>query len=281
MPPNKPMKPASPFMSLCAVLTAFAAISSTGWGDPRIPLAEGEVGTAAQREAPPNPAFAKVVEYPSLPRVLIIGDSISVGYLLPARDILQGKANVLRPAANCGSTKTALGSYGLERWLGNRPWDVIHFNFGLHDLSYRFADGKDKNAAGEYASPQNGAKPNVSVQEYGENLRKIVARLKQTGAKLIFATTTPVPDSEAEKYVQGSEAAYNEIARQVMSEEGVAINDLHSLATTRLAELQIPRNVHFTNTGSKALAEHVAASIGQVLDAGAQKDQTPGASAVR
>lgn len=273
------MKSAPHLMSLCAALTAFAAISSNGWGDSRIPLAEGEVGTAAQRQAPPNPAFVEVVEDPALPRVLIIGDSISVGYLLPAREMLKGKANVLRPAANCGSTKTALGSYGLERWLGDKPWDVIHFNFGLHDLSYRFADGKDKNDAGEYASPQNGAKPNVPEQEYGENLRKIVARLKQTGARLIFATTTPVPDSEAEKYVQGSEVPYNEIARQVMAEEGVSINDLHALAAARLAELQIPRNVHFTNTGSQALAEQVAHSIGNALSTPAEKDQPPAAPA--
>jgi hypothetical protein len=269
------MEPASRLLSLCAALTAFAAMPSSGWGDARIPLAEGEVGTSVQRQAPPNPAFAEIVEEPSLPRVLIIGDSISVGYLLPARETLKGRANVLRPAANCGSTKTALGSYGLERWLGDKPWDVIHFNFGLHDLSYRFADGKDKNDAGEYASPQNGAKPNVPEQEYGENLRKIVARLKQTGAKLIFATTTPVPDSEAEKYVQGSEVPYNEIARQVMAEEGVSINDLHALADARLAELQIPRNVHFTTTGSQALAEQVAHSIGNALSTPAEKDQQP------
>jgi len=271
------MKPASCLLPLCATLTALASISSSGLADARIPLAEGEVGTAAQRQAPANPAFAEIAEAPSLPRVLIIGDSISVGYLLPAREMLQGKANVLRPAANCGSTKTALGSYGLERWLGEKPWDVIHFNFGLHDLSYRFADGKDKNDAGEYASPQNGAKPNVPAQEYAENLRKIVARLKQTGARLVFATTTPVPDSQAEKYVQGSEVPYNEIARQVMAEEGVSINDLHAFAAARLAELQIPRNVHFTNTGSKALAERVAESIGKVLATPAAKDRQPAA----
>lgn len=249
--------------------TFFALVATTlaGWGNPPIPLAEGEVGTAAQRKAPPHPAYAEIVEDPSLPRVLVLGDSISIGYLLTVRTLLQGKANVLRPAANCGSTKTALESYGLERWLGDKPWDVIHFNFGLHDLSYRFANGKDKNDAGEYASPVNGAKPNVSVQEYGENLRKIVARLKETGAKLIFATTTPVPDSEAEKYVQGSEVPYNEIARQVMDEEGVTINDLHGVAAAHLEEWQIPRNVHFSSKGSKALAEQVAESIKNILPA--------------
>lgn len=263
-------KPASSVLFF-ATFASLVATTLLVWGNPPIPLAEGEVGTAAQRKAPPHPAYAEIVEDPSLPRVLVVGDSISIGYLESVRKLLQGQANVLRPAANCGSTKTALSSYGLERWLGDKPWDVIHFNFGLHDLSYRFANGKDKNDAGEYASPHNGAKPNVSVQEYGENLKKIVARLKQTGAKLIFATTTPVPDSEAEKYVQGSEAPYNEIARQVMAEEGILMNDLHGMAAARLVELQIPRNVHFTSYGSNALGERVAESIKSVLPASPAK----------
>lgn len=259
-------KPASGVLFF-ATFTALVSTTLFVWGNPPIPLAEGEVGTAAQRKAPPHPAYAEIVEDPSLPRVLVVGDSVSIGYLETVRKLLQGQANVLRPAANCGSTKTALISNSLESWLGDKPWDVIHFNFGLHDLSYRFANGKDKNDAEEYASPHNGAKPNVPVQEYGENLRKIVARLKQTGAKLIFATTTPVPDSEAEKYVQGSEAPYNEIARQVMTEEGVLINDLHGMAAARLAELQLRRNVHFTSYGSNVLAEGVVDSIKNVLPA--------------
>jgi acyl-CoA thioesterase-1 len=214
-----------------------------------------------------DPAFAPITDDPKLPRVLIIGDSVSIAYTLEVRKELVGIANVHRPSANCGSTKTALGSYGLERWLAgeNAKWDVIHFNHGLHDLSYRFADDRDKNDKGEYASPANGGHQNVSPAEYEKNLRKIIARLKQTGAKLIFATTTPVPESDAAKYVKDSEQPYNEVAKKVMSEEGVAINDLWALVKAQQEKLQIPRNVHFHATGSAVMAKQVAQAIRAVL----------------
>jgi acyl-CoA thioesterase-1 len=183
------------------------------------------------------------------------------------REELAGIANVHRPPANCGSTKTALGDYGLERWLAgaNANWNVIHFNHGLHDLSYRFADDRDKNDKGEYASPTNGGHQNVPPAEYEKNLHKIIARLKQTGATLIFATTTPVPESDAAKYVKDSELPYNEVAKKVMAAEGVAVNDLWALVKPQQAKLQIPRNVHFQAAGSAVMAKQVAQSIRAAL----------------
>ena len=220
---------------------------------------------AALKAVPPE--FAPVVDAPRLPRVLLIGDSISVAYTLGVRKELEGVANVHRPAANCGSTKTALGPYGLERWLaGDRShWDVIHFNHGLHDLSYRFPDDRDKNERGEYASPHNGGRPNVPVADYERNLRTIVARLRRTGAKLVFGSTTPVPESDAAKYVRDSEIAYNEAARRVMDSEGVAWNDLRAAVKPEQDRLQIPRNVHFQKAGSDVLARQVAKAIRENL----------------
>jgi acyl-CoA thioesterase-1 len=212
-------------------------------------------------------AYVPITDDPRLPRVLLIGDSVSIAYTLDVRRELAGIANVHRIPANGGSTRTALGPYGLERWLDgpHARWDVIHFNFGLHDLSYRFPDDTDRDAAGNYATPHNGGRPNVAPDRYADNLRAIVARLQQTGAKLIFATTTPVPESDAGKYVRGSEAPYNEAARAVMLAAGVAVNDLWAFAAPRLAELQIPRNVHFHARGSAELAKPVAASIRAAL----------------
>src|SRR3954467_10868139 len=94
----------------------------------------------AQTKPAANPAFAKVQDDPNLPRVLLIGDSISMGYTLPVREMLKGKANVHRPPANCGPTERGLDQ--LDKWLGDGKWDVIHFNFGLHDLKYLDANGK-------------------------------------------------------------------------------------------------------------------------------------------
>ena len=66
-----------------------------------------------------------------LPNVLLIGDSISIGYMLATRKELEGEANVFRPPTNCGPSTKGLES--LEQWLGDRKWDVIHFNFGFPD----------------------------------------------------------------------------------------------------------------------------------------------------
>jgi acyl-CoA thioesterase-1 len=230
------------------------------------PLASA-ASTPATKSAPPvAKEFAPIVDDPKLPRVLIIGDSVSVAYTLDVRKNLAGVANVHRIAANGGSTRTALGEYGLIRWLKpGGKWDVIHFNEGLHDLSYRFPDDRDKNDKGEYASPTNGGRPNVSLEQYEKNLRLIVARLKQTGAKLIFASTTPVPESDAAKYVKDSELPYNAVAKKVMAEEGVTWNDLWAAVKPRQAEVQGKRDVHFMTSGSAVLAKQVAEAIAREL----------------
>jgi lysophospholipase L1-like esterase len=229
--------------------------------------------TPTTKSAPPvAKEFAPIVDDTKLPRVLIIGDSVSVAYTPDVRKNLAGVANVHRIAANGGSTRTALGDYGLIRWLKpGEKWDVIHFNEGLHDLSYRFPDDRDKNDKGEYASPTNGGRPNVSVEQYEKNLRLIVARLKQTRAKLIFGSTTPVPESDAAKYVKDSELPYNVVAKKVMAEEGVAWNDLWAAVKPRQDQLQGKRNVHFMASGSAVLAKQVAEAITRELPKPASK----------
>jgi len=221
----------------------------------------------ATKSVPPvAKEFAAIVDDPRLPRVLIIGDSVSVAYTLEVRKNLAGVANVHRIAANGGSTRTALGDYGMVRWLKpGEKWDVIHFNEGLHDLSYRFPDDRDKNDKGEYASPTNGGRPNVSLEQYEKNLRLIIARLKQTGAKLIFGSTTPVPESDAAKYVKDSELPYNIVAKKVMAEEGVTWNDLWAAVKPKQDQLQGKRNVHFMASGSAVLAKQVAEAITREL----------------
>lgn len=215
---------------------------------------------AAAKKAPapkaPAPALAQITDVPGLPRVLLIGDSISMGYTLPVRARFQGKANVHRPPENCGDT--ARGVKSIDKWLGDRPWDVIHFNFGLHDLKYL-------DAAGKYVPPDQGRQV-ASPAEYEKNLRTIVARLKTTGAKLIFATTSPVPAGTTGR-VEHDERRYNEVAVRVMRELGVAIDDLDAFIRPRQEKIQRPNNVHFNEAGSEQLADAVVASIMPFLPA--------------
>ncbi len=204
-----------------------------------------------------NPAFEQIKDNPDLPRVLLIGDSISIGYTLPVRELLAGKANVHRPAANCGPTTTGLAQ--IDKWLGDGKWDVIHFNWGLHDLKYLGPNGENLADPASPASHQQ-----VPPDEYEENLRKLVNRLKQTGATLIWCSTTPVPEG-AKGRVVGDSARYNAIAAKVMKENDVAINDLYTFAIPRLKEIQLPANVHFTKEGSMELAKQVSTAIEAAL----------------
>ena len=211
-----------------------------------------------------RPALDLVPENPSLPRVLLIGDSISIAYTQPVRDRLTGKANVQRIPENGGETNRGLAQ--LETWLTTggktaNDWDVIHFNWGLHDLCYRLPGqgaSRDK-VAGQVAIP---------LAQYSQNLEALAKRLKQTGAKLIFATTTPVPEGEAGRKV-GDDLLYNAAAVAVMQRHGIAIDDLHAPMAGQLGRYAVgPGNVHYNEAGSALLADRVAESILQGLHGG-------------
>ena len=171
-------------------------------------------------------ALEPIQDVTGLPRVLLIGDSISIGYTLPVRELLHGKANLHRPPHNCRTTL-----YGMED-------------------------------EGERTTPEN--RPHrVPIDQYEENLHTLVERLTQTGASLIWCATTPVPDGVKRK--KGDEILYNAAAEIIMRGHGIPINDLYAYALERLADIQRPANVHFTPDGSAVLARAVAAHIVEVL----------------
>ena len=189
----------------------------------------------------------------ALPRVLILGDSISIGYTPYVKEMLAGEAEVDRPAENCQGTKN--GILKIDQWLGDTKWDVIHFNFGLHDLKHVDAL-TGKNSDKEEDPHQS------DVDTYAKNLKEITKKLRATGAKLIFATTTPYPDKVNNPLRKLEDVhAYNRAALKVMKKYRIKIDDLYSFALTIMASHQIPNNVHFTKDGSKELAGKVVESI--------------------
>ena len=219
---------------------------------------------SAKKQRRVNPVFAPIEDNPNLPRVLLIGDSISIGYTLPVRKLLTDKANVHRVPTN--ARHTGIGLENINKWLGDGKWDVIHFNWGLHDLCYRSRNAK---------TPGRKDKVNGSLDltfaEYQQNLRKIVKILEAANAKLIWASTTPVPDGEPGR-IKGDEIRYNKVAEKIMKENGVVINDLYAHAVPKLSRIQLPNgNVHFTADGSNYLAKHVSASILKALEKSRKK----------
>lgn len=198
-----------------------------------------------------------------LPNVLLIGDSISIGYTPFVQELLKGKANVFRPMLNNGGFEncggTILGTANIDKWIGNKKWNVIHFNFGLHDLKHV-----------DPVTGQASIKPNDPVQaditKYTENLISIVDRLKKTGAKLIFATTTPVPElTKSPLRVPKDVLLYNNAALKLMKKEKIMVNDLYTYILPGIKEFQLTNNVHFNQKGYAALAEEVVRKIKKVI----------------
>ncbi len=116
------------------------------------------------------------------PIVVLIGDSIRMGYAPFVAERLQGKATVISPEENGGDTSNVLKH--LDEWaVATRPV-VIHFNAGLHDLKLDRQTGRHQ----------------VELDAYRSNLQMIRQDLEnRTAARLIFATTTPVDDERHHK----------------------------------------------------------------------------------
>ncbi len=186
-------------------------------------------------------AWDFVADDPKLPRVLLIGDSVSRGYTQAVRKELAGKVNVHRAPANCGPT--ASGLKNLTAWLGDpaKKWDAIHFNFGIHDRA-------------------------LAADVYEKNLDELVTRLKETGAKLVWASTTPIPpDTKDGEKASAAIMEKNKIAASVMKKHGVVIDDLYGWILPDLAKFQNPQDVHFSNAGYERLAQRVARVIETAL----------------
>lgn len=209
----------------------------------------------APSQTPRRAEFLPIEDDPNLPRVLLIGDSISIGYTLPLREALQGVANVHRPPQNCAHTW--LGLRKIDEWLGAGNWDVIHFNWGLHDLKY--VDDK-----GRRALPPQG-KQVTTLEQYEANLEKLVVRLKRTGAKLIWRPTTPVPEGASGRYPSDL-PRYNRVAARVIERHGIEVDDMNGfIASERIPHIR-PDDVHFSREASAKLAGNSAKLIQRALD---------------
>lgn len=186
-----------------------------------------------------------------LPRVVLIGDSIRLGYAPIVAKKLEGRAQVISVEQNGGDSRRVRAN--LEQWaLAARP-AIVHFNAGLHDLKLLKATNQHQ----------------VPLDQYRENLRDIVSQLQgKTSARIIFAATTPIIDVRhaARKAdfdrLEADVRRYNGAATEVMRTAGIPINDLHWVVDRGGAERLLLRDgTHYTAEGYELLASAVADSI--------------------
>jgi acyl-CoA thioesterase-1 len=210
-------------------------------------LAAGVLAQPGSLRGADAPATQKAREGP--PRVLVIGDEISSsssGYLSPLSTALSGQALVQHMPGLAGSSKDAPGQ--VRDWLGSDTWDLVLFNFGLRD--FKDLDGKELTAQ--------------DLADYQANLKRIVRQLKRSGAKLVWANTTPVPAKNRYKCKPEDVKRYNEAAFLVMESAKVPIADLNGAIQGRLAQCQTG-DVLFKAEGNKVLAAAAASAIRKAL----------------
>ena len=184
--------------------------------------------------------------------VLIIGDSISIGYTPYVQKALMPNTIVEHNPGNGGST--VRGVENISNWIGNKEWDVILFNFGLHDMVH-------KDSLNNY--DVNG-KVAVTLEDYRKNLEIIVGKLRETTATIIFISTTEVPEKASGRMVEDP-AKYNAVALDVMKSHGVEVIDLYKASLTIHPQNSVPGNVHYTETGYALLADLIIQEINKVL----------------
>ncbi len=184
---------------------------------------------------------------PRLPRVVLVGDSIRLGYAPLVAKRLAGKVEVVSPS---GAGDSAWLLKNIDKLVIEHKPDLVHFNVGLHDLRL---GRKTK-------------RYQVDVADYQKNLAGILARLKkETAVTLVFASTTPIDDERHGKRKGGYDRSekdvqrYNDAALRLMRKNGVVVHDLHGLVRHLGAEkLLAGDGTHYTPQGRQRQAEAVA-----------------------
>ena len=185
----------------------------------------------------------------TLPKVLLLGDSIRLSYEPIVRKKLSGKAQVVGPKDNCQFSLYTLVSLG--RWLENleKP-RIIHWNNGLHDCGH---------------CPSR--RPiQMSIEMYTGNLEFILEQLRDITPYVLWATTTPVHPNHSFKTDTWSWRnveidQYNQAARELMNKYDIPINDLHKLVFDKVDEYLSEDQVHLSEAGKEACANAVADKI--------------------
>ncbi len=192
-------------------------------------------------------------------KILIIGDSISIGYFPYVKEALKDKAEVYHQAGNAQSTTNGLEK--LNDWLKKDAWDIIQFNWGLWDMAYRVPASR-----GPGTLDKQKGKLTTLPEQYKKNLEAIVEILMSTKAKLIFVNTSFVPPDEPGRIPEEVEK-YNKIAECIMKNNGIEVNDLYTPSIRIHQYFGLGEdNVHYTDEGYKELSKHVIRDLRRIIE---------------
>lgn len=184
-----------------------------------------------------------------LQKILLLGDSIRTNYQKTVQDNLNGVAKVFFPSENCEHTLFTLSL--VDKWIDEvDEIDIIHWNNGLHDVGHN-----------PFRYPNQ-----FSLKMYVKNLEFIYHKLKNTNAKIIWATMTPVNSNKKydknEWFWNNDEIMkYNNEALKLMKKNNILINDLYSKIIPNTDKYLGEDGLHLSEAGIKICAESVVKNI--------------------
>lgn len=197
----------------------------------------------------------------SLPKLFLIGDSISIQYGPFLEKYIQGKVQFERKVddgsaeknldiptgANGGDSRMVL-EYLINKIQDEQfTPDYLLLNCGLHDIK---------------RNPESN-KIQVSEDEYRKNLEAILQLLKNKEIQVVWMRTTPVVDSihnakqsSFKRYAADLEL-YNQIADEVCAKENIPVIDLYNF-TQKLGIEQFADHVHYKEHARDLQAAYIA-----------------------
>jgi len=181
------------------------------------------------------------------PKIILIGDSIRMGYQPTVIEQLSAIADVSGPEENGGTSENIL--VHMDEWIISQSPDIVHINCGLHDIK----------------NPFDASAIDIPIDRYETNVRTILGRLKdESGAQIVWATTTPVNEQRHRAHkdflrFNADVSACNEAAKKLAVEFGARVNDLHSTVTEAGPDkILLEDGVHYSEEGYALLGKTVA-----------------------
>lgn len=178
-------------------------------------------------------------------QVMLLGDSLRMGYEPLVRELLKGKAEVSGPNENGRWAGYTLNSFRF--WIPGMPKpDVIHWNNGLWDL------GDDYQLGRPFSLPE----------EYESCLERMVTVINKIypEAQIIMATTMPTDNPDTSGIIE-----YNDILKKVAKRHNIPVNDLFPLVDGKTDTMICPDHIHLTEEGFNIVAKQVADTISDYL----------------
>lgn len=185
------------------------------------------------------------IKDPHRPRVLLIGDSILSGYMNHAIHLLEGRAYV-DAWVNPYCQSEHLNNKVLPEVLAKGPYDVVHFNMGLHG----WQEGRIKPGTFE-----------PLTKGYVDAIKKALPK-----ARIIWASSTPVllegEVKQVDPVINADIIEQNRMAAKVMSESGVPVNDFYALLIDKLELARGGKDkFHWNPPAYKILSEQCAKAV--------------------